>query len=128
MCSDKKFLLAALLYMVIGLGVGVFMAASHNHAQHVTHAHILLVGFVLSLIYAVIHKLWITVESPAIANAQFILHQLGAIGLAVGLWLLYGNIVAEARIELLLGGSSLAVLAGALLMFFLIMKERPEKA
>jgi hypothetical protein len=77
MSFDRKYLVWGLTYAVAGMALGVFMGATHDHAQHVTHAHILLVGFVASLIYAVIHKLWLAEKTPRFAQAQFIVHQAG---------------------------------------------------
>ena len=45
---NRKLLLWALSYTVAGMALGIVMAASHDHAQPVTHAHALLVGFVVS--------------------------------------------------------------------------------
>jgi len=125
---DRKYLLWALSYVVAGMSLGVFMAASHNHEQHITHAHILLVGFVASLIYGVIHKLWLGAETPRLAKTQFTVHQAGAVTMSVGLFLLYGNIVPEARIEPVLAVASITVLAGALLMLFMVYKTNTVKA
>ena len=62
---DRKYLVFALVYAILGMSLGIFMAASHNHGQFVTHAHLLLIGFVVSLIYGVIHKLWLVEQPPA---------------------------------------------------------------
>lgn len=75
------------------------MAASHNHAQQVTHAHILLVGFVVSFIYAVIHKLWLGEQAPRLARVQLITHQAGALTMFAGLFLLYGGIVPAEQLN-----------------------------
>ena len=125
---DRKYLLWALCYVVTGMSLGVFMAASHNHGQHITHAHINLVGFVVSLIYAVIHKLWLGAETPRLAKPQFIVHQAGAVTMSVGLFLLYGNIVPEPQIEPVLAVASITVLVGAIMMLFMVYKTNSGKA
>lgn len=121
---DRKYLMFALSYAVLGMGLGIFMAASHNHGQFVTHAHVLLIGFVVSLIYGVIHKLWLAEKPPAIALIQFIVHQLGAATVAVGLFLLYGGFVPMARIEPVPATGSVIVLLGALLMLYMVLTSR----
>lgn len=128
MSFDRKYLVWALSYAVIGMGLGVFMAASHNHAQHVTHAHILLVGFVASLVYAVIHRLWLDGVASTLATLQFVVHQAGAVAMFAGLFALYGKFVAEARLEPLLAAASIAVLVAAALMLFMVAKTLPAKA
>ncbi len=128
MSFDRKYLVWALSYAAAGMSLGIFMAASHNHGQHVTHAHMLLVGFVASLIYGVIHKLWLGEKTATLAKAQFIAHQAGAITMFVGLLLLYGNVVPEAQLDPILAAASITVLAGALLMLFMVLKTSTIKA
>ena len=124
---DRKYLVWALGYVALGMGLGIFMAASHNHAQHVTHAHILLVGFVVSLIYAVIHKLWLGEKPPRLAKLQFIVHQVGAVTMFGGLFLLFGNIVPETQLDPVLATASIAVFSAALLMIFMVYKANAVK-
>ncbi len=121
---DKSFLIVGLAYAVIGMGVGIFMASSHNHAQHVTHAHILLVGFVVSFIYAIIHKLWLLNTGRLLAMIQFILHQLAVIVMSVGLGLLYGGFMAPEKLEPFLASSSMAALAGVVLMIVMVVRAK----
>jgi len=124
---DKKYLVWSLAYVAAGMASGIFMAASHDHAQHVTHAHILLVGFVVSFIYAVIHKLWLGEQTSLLAKVQLITHQAGALTMFSGLFLLYGSIVAPESIEPVLALSSIVVLAAALLMIFMTLKAGRER-
>ena len=104
------------------------MAISHNHAQHPTHAHINLVGFVASFVYGVIHKLWLSGGTPRFAKAQFIVHQTGALVMFAGLFMLFGNIVPEPQLEPMLAFGSIAVLLGALLMLFMVFKANTARA
>jgi hypothetical protein len=120
---DRKYLLCALGYAIVGMCLGIFMAASHDHVHRVTHAHILLVGFVVSFIYGIIHKLWLDEGSTTLAKVQFITHQLGAALMSAGLFLLYGGLVLIERIEPVLAISSLIVLLGALLMIVMVVKS-----
>jgi len=71
---DKKFVITAFVYAIVGMSHGIFMAASKNHIQFVTHAHILLAGFVVSFIYALTHKLWLDNSQGALAKVQFYIH------------------------------------------------------
>ena len=126
MSFDKKYLVWGLGYAVVGMLLGVFMGATHDHQQHVTHAHILLVGFVVSLIYAVIHKLWLARKTPRFALAQFIVHQAGAVAMFVGLLLLFGGVLPPAQLDPILALASITVLLGALLMLWMVLKAGTE--
>jgi hypothetical protein len=90
--------------------------------QHVTHAHIMLVGFVVSLIYGVIHRLWLGEYPATLARVQFISHHAGAIAMSTGLLLLYGGVMAEARIEPLLSAAAISVLSAAIMMLVMAVK------
>jgi hypothetical protein len=123
MSIDRKYLVCALAYAAAGMSLGIYMAASGNHAQFVTHAHIMLVGFVVSLMYAIIYRLWLPGPTAALSRVQFLVHQLGAILMTIGLYLLYGGIASEPKMEPILGIASIAVLVAMLLMLMLVLRK-----
>ncbi len=123
MTLDRRFLLCGFAYAIAGMGLGISMAASHNHSLFVAHAHILLVGFVVSFIYALVHKLWIVGAQSPLAVFQFYLHQLAALVMSVGLVLLYAGRVPEPTIGPLLGVASVGVLIAVLLMAWLVLRS-----
>ncbi|ENY72742.1 hypothetical protein [Aeromonas diversa] len=116
---DRKFVVCALCYALLGMLLGIHMAASQNHGQFVTHAHIMLVGFVVSFIYGLCHRLWLGNPTGRLAQIQFYLHQGGALLMAVGLFLLYGKLMPAERVEPVLSLASLLVLAAMATMLYL---------
>lgn len=120
---DKKYLVWALGYLIAGMGVGLYMAASKNHVQLVAHAHILMVGFAVSFIYGIIHRLWLQQPGKRLATIQFVLHQAAAIGMCTGLLLLYGGVLPEPTLAPMLGVASVGVLVAALLMIWLVRQS-----
>ena len=106
---DKKFILTSFAYAIIGLALGIFMAASKNHGHLVTHAHILLIGFVVSFIYGLCHKLWLNNIVSKLSTAQFYIHQIGTLGVVIGLFLFYGKFAEMETVDPLLAVSSIAV-------------------
>lgn len=121
MTLDRKFILCGLAYAIVGMCVGIYMAASDNHREFVAHAHILLVGFVVSFIYGLIHKLWISAGTLLAAKIQFYLHQISALVMGIGLLLFYGGLFKE-TLDPILASSALGVLVGALLMVYMVVK------
>ena len=109
-------------YAILGLMLGIYMAASKNHGEFVTHAHIMLLGFVVSFIYALCHKLWLNNTTSRLAVAQYYLHLVASFVLFVGLFLLYGNFVEMEKIDPVLAGASIAAFIGLILMFVLLVK------
>ncbi|MGQ9425255.1 TonB-dependent receptor [Gilvimarinus sp. F26214L] len=121
MTLDRIYLVFGLAYAVVGMGLGIVMAATHDHGQLVTHAHLLLVGSVLSILYGVIYRLWVS-GVGLLPRLQFAGHQLGAVGMIGGLYLLYGNHAPPESVEPLLAGSSVLVLLSLLLVIAMVLK------
>ncbi len=123
---DRKYALTAFGYAILGVILGIYMAKTHNHSQLPTHAHIMLLGFVTSFIYAVAYKLWITETScKKLAAAQFWTHQIGTPGLTIGLFLLYGQFATIETVGPILGIFSLIILTSFILMKVLFIKSKP---
>jgi hypothetical protein len=120
---DRIFVLTAMIYAILGMVLGIVMAASKDHGQLVAHAHIMLVGFVVSFIYALCHKLWLNNDSSKLAWAQLVIHQLGALLISVGLFLFYGGYIAMEKIDPVLGMGSNATLLAMILMMVLFIKS-----
>lgn len=119
---DRKFVLTAFGYAIAGLALGIYMASSKDHGQLVTHAHIMLVGFVVSFVYGLCHKLWLGNTKSGLALAQFYIHQAGSLVLFIGLFLLYGGFAGDAAVGPVLGVASVAVFVGVVLMTLLFVK------
>lgn len=119
---DRAYLIWALCYAAAGMGLGIYMGISRNHGQFVTHAHIMLVGFVTSLVYAVIHRLWVPAPSRVLATIQFILHQAGSLTMFAGLLLIYGHAGSEEQIGPIMGPAAIAVILGVLLMLVMVLR------
>ena len=122
---DRKFVLTSFGYAILGLTLGIYMAATKNTGQLVTHAHILLIGFVLSFIYGLCHKLWLDNLVSKLSLAQFYIHQIGTAGVVIGLFLYFGQFVAIETIDPLLAASSIAILISMILMKVLFVKAKP---
>ena len=127
---DRTYLIWALCYAAVGMALGIYMGGSGNHGQFPTHAHVMLVGFVTSIIYAVIHRLWLTAPARSLATIQFILHQAGSLAMFAGLYLVYGHVASEDQAAPLLIPAVIAVILGVLLMLVLVLQAdvRPARS
>lgn len=105
-------------FAVLGMALGIYMAISKNHGQHVTHAHVLLLGFVVSVLYGAIYRLWLTAASARLATIQTGLHQIGSVLIVSGLFLLFSGTATEDALGPLLGGGSIAAISSAVLMLY----------
>ena len=109
-------------FAVLGMALGIYMAISKNHVQHVTHAHILLLGFVVSVLYGAIYRLWLASASARLATIQTGLHEIGTVLLVAGLFLLYSGTATEDSLGPLLGSGSIAVILSAVLMLYQMVR------
>lgn len=105
-------------FAVLGMALGIYMAISKNHGQHVTHAHVLLLGFVVSVLYGAIYRLWLAAASARLATIQTGLHQVGSVLIVSGLFLLFSGTATEDALGPLLGGGSIAAISSAVLMLY----------
>ena len=119
---DRKYVLTSLGYAIAGLLLGIYMAASQDHGQYVTHAHIMLLGFVVSFVYAALYKIWLNGYSSKLVSIQYLLHQVGTLVLLVGLFCLYGGFIAEEVLGPIMGVFSILVLLGMILMKAIFIK------
>ena len=114
-----------LCFAVLGMALGIYMAISKNHLQHVTHAHVLLLGFVVSVLYGAVYRLWLASASARLATIQTALHQVGSVLLVAGLFLLNGGAASEDSLGPLLGSGSIAVISSAVLMLHQMLRAGP---
>ena len=119
---DRKFIMTGFGYAILGLMLGIFMAASKDHGQFVTHAHIMLLGFVVSFIYALCHKLWLNNITSTLAVTQYYIHLIATFALFVGLFLGYGGFVTFEKLDKFLAAASIAAFVGLILMFVMLVK------
>lgn len=119
---SRNFITAAFGYGLLGLVMGIYMAASKDHSQLVTHAHIMLVGFVLPFVYSVVYKLWHLDGATMMAKVQFYCHHFGTFFLLLGLFMMYGQHASGGALGAVLGVSSLVVLLGFVLMKVMLIK------
>ena len=116
-------------FAVLGMALGIYMAISKNHGQHVTHAHVLLLGFVVSVLYGAIYRLWLAAASVWLATIQTGLHQVGSVLIVSGLFLLFSGTATEDALGPLLGGGSIAAISSAVLMLYQFVRAgRPQSA
>ena len=93
--SSLSFRLAV-FFVIIGMIMGVYMAASHNHTLGQAHAHINLIGWVSLFLIGLFYERRPQLDQSAGARWQVIIYTLGAVVLNASLAaLLLGNAGAE---------------------------------
>jgi TRAP-type C4-dicarboxylate transport system permease small subunit len=81
----------AVLYVIVGMSIGIDMAMSQNHAQMPTHAHINLIGWVSFALFAFFYHLFPARAQGWLAMTHFAVAQLSFLVLVVGLYIVFSG-------------------------------------
>jgi hypothetical protein len=95
---SRGFLIIGSLYLLVGIGFGMYMGGSGDHTLAPVHAHINLLGFTLMTVFGLAYRVIPGLADSPLAQAHFWLHQAGALVLLIGLFLLMTGRVPEATI------------------------------
>ena len=114
----RNFFTMAVIYSIVGMMLGLSMAMSHDHSQMPTHAHIMVLGWVMSAVFAFFYHLVPAARASRLASIHFWLAAVSSIGMVVGLFVLYGG---TPSIEPLLAVSALVYFAATLLFAFIAL-------
>ena len=75
---DTLYLGAAILYLTVGIILGISMGIAQDFRYMHLHAHLNLVGFVMHGFFGFAHRLWPALRQSALAVPQFLLMLVGA--------------------------------------------------
>lgn len=95
--------------------LGLHMAISGDHGQHVTHAHVMLAGWVSLALMGFFYHHFPALNVSAMAKAQFWNTALSAVLMCVSLFFLYGG---NPAIEPGAAAGSIGFLLGTLLFAY----------
>ncbi|AXS39890.1 hypothetical protein [Breoghania sp. L-A4] len=116
------FFKSAVVYAIIGMSLGVHMASSHNHDQHVTHAHINLIGWVSFALFGLYYDRFREAAEGWLPRLHFWSAQTGFVMIITGIALIYAG-TTEAEPVAAIG--SLILLASTVLFAVIVFRTRP---
>jgi hypothetical protein len=103
----------AVVYGALGVLLGTIMGATEDHSQLVTHAHMLLIGWVSFAIFGFFYHLFPGRAASVLARVHFGLAQVSYLALILALFLIFSGNTAPG--QPLAGASSLAYLLSFIL-------------
>ena len=69
---SRYFLLIAIVWLLIGMGMGLYMGDIDDFSLRPVHAHINLIGFTLTAIFAAIYKVFPAMAARKLAPVLFL--------------------------------------------------------
>ena len=120
---SRNFILLGSAFLIIGIAIGMYMGGSGDHALALSHAHINLLGFVLSAVFALAYKAYPAMAEGLLASVHFWLHLVGAVMVNLLLFLMLAKIITEAAMVPLAPISELLVLVGVLIFGWNVLKN-----
>lgn len=120
---SRGFLVMGAVYLVVGIVLGSYMGGSGDHTLAPVHAHINLLGFTLMTVFGMGYRFIPALAEGALPKVHFWLHQVGALGMLLGLFLMMTGRVAEATIGPVFPALEGAILLGAVLWLVGILRR-----
>jgi len=98
---DETYFLLSLLWLVAAMVFGIWLGAVEKFNFAESHAHMALVGFVVSAIFGIMYRFYPSMGQSRMAPYQLWIYQIGALILVAG------------KIRVDAGGSPAVVIAGS---------------
>lgn len=121
----RLFLRHSVIYILIGISIGIYMAASHNHTLSPVHAHLNLLGFVAMAIYGFFYRLYPSAENSPLVKWHFWIANLGMVALLVSLTAL---LLGVAQAEPFTAAFSFVVFGGMILFAIIVFRATARDA
>lgn len=114
---------AAVVYFIMGIGLGIYMGASGDHVLIPVHAHFNLLGWVSLALIGLIYRQFPKAGSHRLATVQFWLHN---VGLLVAMVLLIGLLRGNTALDPLIGVASVVIGASVILFAINVFQNMTE--
>lgn len=123
MSVSRWFLLAGIVYILVGLGMGAYMGATGDRSLVPVHAHINLLGFVLPVLFALVYRSYPAMAVGRLPQVHFWLHEVGVLILMVMLFMLLTGRISEASMAPLAPISEALIILGTALFGWLVVSK-----
>lgn len=126
--TSRQFISIGIVFLLLGIVIGLFMAMSGNHGQIPTHAHVMLAGWASSVLFGLVYQHYPAVAARWPARVHLVAHLVGLLAMSFGLARIYGGDIAGGEPFAAVG--SLLFAAGALVfaLTILLAMWRPAAA
>jgi len=120
-----KLIKIGILYLLVGMGMGVYMGATQDFSMHPVHAHINLLGWTLMGISGLVFHVFPQLEQSVLAKIYFWLYNFSVPITMISLFLyLRGN----TAVDPILGLGSVLITVSAACLAWLVWTKLPAAA
>lgn len=121
----ELFFRTAIVFLVIGIGIGLMMAIGRNHAVMGAHAHINLLGWVTSALFGGYYALNPAKAEGRLPMTHYAVYTIGVLVMTASLYmLLSGNAVFEAGVAI----GSMVTFLGVLIFAWIVFAPAGRSA
>ena len=114
---SEYYFRSAILFLIVGISIGIHMSISQNHNVIGAHAHINLLGWVTSALFGGYYALNPAKAAGRLPMIQYAVFTLGVIVMGASLYLL---LAGNTAVEPIVAASSLITFAGVLLFAWIV--------
>mgnify|MGYP001815050992 FL=1 len=123
---DRWFILTGLVFLLIGMALGLHMSKAQNFTLLGLHAHLNLLGFVVMTVFGLCYRQWPRMQEGRLATVHYVVH---TVTVAVALSLLYfilTNMDLAPKLGPVLDTILLGTVAGVMLFSYLFFTRARE--
>ena len=121
----QLFFKTAVVFLVVGIAIGLQMGIAEDHSAFPAHAHINLLGWVTSALFGAYYALSPAKAQRKLAVVHYGVYTLGLLVMLPALYLKYGR--GMDSMEPVLAVGSLIVAAGVLLFAAVVFSNESER-
>ena len=115
----------AIIFLIVGIAMGLTMAISHDHSAIGAHAHANLLGWVTMAIFGIYHALNPAKAARRIALIQYVVYTAGVALMVPALYLM---LTGTPAMEPVVAISSLITAAGVLMFAMIVFSSQTAAA
>lgn len=111
---DKNYIMIGLVWVLVGMIFGIWLGASNHMNFANSHAHINLLGFVVSSLFGIFYWAYPNMAKSKLAMWQFIIYEVGVAILVVGKVMIDNN---GSNNPFLVAGSLITIIGTAMMLY-----------
>ena len=123
---DRMFVLTGLVFLLVGMALGLKMSMTQDFAFHGLHAHLNLLGFVVMTLFGLCYRNWPKMQEGKLATVHYLLHTV-SVGVALSLlYFVLSNMDLAPKLGPVMDIVLMGTYAGVLLFVYLFFTRTRE--